>query len=81
VEADCLIGIGSVVLNGACVKAGSVVASGSVVKERQIVGPRHLVAGVPAMLRKELTQADVEKYKGPMMTYLVLAKEYMESEK
>ncbi len=81
VEAGCLIGIGAVVLNGACVRAESVVASGSVVKERQTVGPRHLVAGVPAMLRKELSEADVRKFRGPMMTYLVLAKEYMKSEK
>lgn len=77
VEADCLIGIGAVVLNGACIKAGSVVASGSVVKEGQIVGPRHLVAGVPAMLRKELTEDDVRKFGGPLRTYLELAKEYM----
>ncbi len=73
-----LIGISAVVLNDAHVKTGSVVASGSVVREGQHVGPRHLVAGIPASVKKELTQADIEELGRPANIYLKLAKEHMD---
>lgn len=47
VEDDCLIGMGSVLLNGVVVCAGSVVAAGAVVREGMVVPPGSLVAGVP----------------------------------
>jgi carbonic anhydrase/acetyltransferase-like protein (isoleucine patch superfamily) len=77
VENNCLIGIGSVVLNDAYIKTGSVVASGSVVKEGQQVGPYHLVAGAPASLKKELSEASAEVFGKPVKNYLELAKEHM----
>jgi carbonic anhydrase/acetyltransferase-like protein (isoleucine patch superfamily) len=48
VEDDCLIGMGSVLLNKAHVGAGSVVAAGAVLPEGMQVPPRSLVMGVPA---------------------------------
>jgi carbonic anhydrase/acetyltransferase-like protein (isoleucine patch superfamily) len=50
VEDDCLIGMGSVLLNGVQVGAGSVVAAGAVLPERMQVPPRSLVMGVPARI-------------------------------
>jgi len=55
VEDDCLIGMGSTVLSGAVIGAGSLVAAGAVVLEGTIVPPGSLVAGVPAKVRRELT--------------------------
>ena len=77
VEDDCLIGIGSIVLNDARVKTGSIVASGCVVKQGQEVGPYHMVAGAPARLKKELTPADVDKNRDNAHTYGSLAKKHM----
>jgi carbonic anhydrase/acetyltransferase-like protein (isoleucine patch superfamily) len=50
VEDDCLIGMGSVLLNEVQVGAGSVVAAGAVLPERMQVPPRSLVMGVPARI-------------------------------
>jgi carbonic anhydrase/acetyltransferase-like protein (isoleucine patch superfamily) len=47
VEDECLIGMGSVVLNGAVIGSGSVVAAGAVVREGMAVPPGSLVMGVP----------------------------------
>ncbi|GAA3647003.1 gamma carbonic anhydrase family protein [Microbacterium marinilacus] len=54
-----LIGMGSVVLSGAVIGAGSLVAAGAVVLEGTQVPPRSLVAGVPAKVRRELTDDEV----------------------
>jgi carbonic anhydrase/acetyltransferase-like protein (isoleucine patch superfamily) len=48
VEDDCLIGMGSVLLNGVHVGAGSVVAAGAVLPEGMQAPPRSLVMGIPA---------------------------------
>lgn len=55
IEDGCLIGMGSVVLSGAVIGAGSLVAAGAVVLEGTIVPPGSLVAGVPAKVRRALT--------------------------
>jgi len=50
VEDDCLIGMGSVLLNRVHIEGGSVVAAGSVLPEGMQVPPRSLVMGVPARI-------------------------------
>ena len=50
VEDECLIGMGSVLLNGVRVGTGSVVAAGAVLPEGMEVPPRSLVMGVPARI-------------------------------
>ena len=58
VEDECLIGIGARVLNDCHIGAGSIIAAGSVVPEHTVVPPRTLWAGVPAKMRRELTDKD-----------------------
>jgi carbonic anhydrase/acetyltransferase-like protein (isoleucine patch superfamily) len=48
VEDDCLVGMGSILLNGVVLSAGSVVAAGAVVREGMVIPPGSLVMGVPA---------------------------------
>lgn len=48
VEEECLIGMGSVLLNEVYVGTGSVVAAGAVLPEGMQVPPKSLVMGVPA---------------------------------
>jgi carbonic anhydrase/acetyltransferase-like protein (isoleucine patch superfamily) len=48
VEDECLIGMGSVLLNGARVGTGSVVAAGAVVPEGMEIPPGSVAMGVPA---------------------------------
>jgi carbonic anhydrase/acetyltransferase-like protein (isoleucine patch superfamily) len=58
VEDECLIGIGARVLNDCRIGRGSMIAAGSVVPEHTIVPPRTLWAGVPAKLRRDLSDKD-----------------------
>ncbi|WP_010203259.1 gamma carbonic anhydrase family protein [Salinibacterium sp. PAMC 21357] len=59
VEDDCLIGMSATVLNGAVIGTGSLVAAGAVVLEGTIVPPGSLVAGVPAKVRRELSEEEI----------------------
>lgn len=59
IEDDCLIGMHATVMNGAVIGAGSLVAGGAVVLEGTIIPPRSLVAGVPAKVRRELSDDEV----------------------
>ena len=68
----CLIGIGAIVLDGAVVEEKSMVAAGSVVKPNFIVPSGKLVAGVPAKVVRDLTEAelvDLEKSAERYMKY------------
>jgi carbonic anhydrase/acetyltransferase-like protein (isoleucine patch superfamily) len=58
VEDECLIGIGARVLNNARIGQGSIIAAGSIVPEHTVVPPHTLWAGVPAKMRRELTDKD-----------------------
>jgi carbonic anhydrase/acetyltransferase-like protein (isoleucine patch superfamily) len=56
VEAECLIGMRAVVLNGASIGTGCLVAAGAVVREGMRVPAGSLVAGVPAKVRREVSE-------------------------
>lgn len=58
IEDDCLIGMGAIVMNGAVVGTGSLVAAGAIVLEGQQIPAGSLVAGVPAKVRRALTDAE-----------------------
>lgn len=56
IEDDVLIGMGATVLNGARIGTGSLVAAAALVPQGMQVPPGSLVAGVPAKIRRELTE-------------------------
>jgi carbonic anhydrase/acetyltransferase-like protein (isoleucine patch superfamily) len=58
IEDHCLIGLGALILTGALVRTGSLVAAGAVLREGQEVGPDSLVAGIPARVKRALTEAE-----------------------
>lgn len=58
VEDRCLIGMGAIVLNRARVGAGSIVAAGALVLEDTVIPQGSLYVGVPAKLRRKLTERD-----------------------
>jgi gamma-carbonic anhydrase len=60
IESRCLIGMGSIILNGATIGAGSIIAAGTLVPERTIVAPGSLFMGQPGKLRRALTLEDLE---------------------
>ncbi len=76
VEDRCLIGMGAKILTGAVVGAESIVAAGAVVREGMRIPPRSLVVGLPAVVKKQLQDADVEFIKSFGTTYLGYTRTY-----
>jgi carbonic anhydrase/acetyltransferase-like protein (isoleucine patch superfamily) len=70
IEADCLIGMRAVVLNGASVGAGSLVAAGAVIREGMVVPPGSLVAGVPAKVRRDVSDAERKRIEDSWRGYV-----------
>src|SRR5438445_4676140 len=59
VEHGALIGIGSIVLDDVRVGAQSLVAAGSLISPGTIIPPRSLVMGMPARVKRPLTNEEV----------------------
>lgn len=77
IEDDCLIGMGSRILDGVRVGRYSIVAAGSVVREGTRIPERTLVAGVPAVPKRHVTEEEIagilasaERYVGYKDSYL-----------
>ncbi|MEU2164806.1 gamma carbonic anhydrase family protein [Streptomyces chengbuensis] len=76
VEDDVLVGMGATVLNGAHIGAGSLVAAQALVPQGMRVPPGSLVAGVPAKVKRELTDEEREGIKLNAAMYLELVKSH-----
>ena len=59
IEDAVLVGMSATIMNGAVIGSGSLVAAGALVLEGTIVPPGSLVAGVPAKVRRELTDDEI----------------------
>jgi carbonic anhydrase/acetyltransferase-like protein (isoleucine patch superfamily) len=78
VEDDCLIGMNATVLNHAVIGRESLVAAGALVLEGTVVPPRSLVAGVPAKVRRELSDEEVAGIRRNAETYRTLSAKHRE---
>ncbi|MFG2362123.1 gamma carbonic anhydrase family protein [Streptomyces mirabilis] len=79
VEDDCLIGMGATVLNGAVIGAGSLVAAQALVPQGMQVPPGSLVAGVPAKVKRPLTEEERQGLTLNGTFYVDLAKTHKEA--
>ncbi len=70
IEDHCLIGIGARVLNNARIGEGSIVAAGAVVPEGMVVPSRSLVMGLPARVRRAVTDEDYDLIRMYARNYL-----------
>ena len=78
VEDYCLIGMGAIVLDNATIHTRSLVAAGALVQEGFIVPEGSLVAGVPAKIKRPLTQVETEFLKRSAQNYVDYVKTYRE---
>jgi carbonic anhydrase/acetyltransferase-like protein (isoleucine patch superfamily) len=78
VEDDCLIGMGSVLLNGVHVGRGSVIGAGAVVPEGMTIPPGSLVMGVPARVRRPVDDALRSRVRLTVEHYVRLARLHAE---
>ena len=74
IEDETLIGIGAIVLDGAVVERHSMVAAGSVVLPGFRVPSGTLVAGVPAKVRRDLSEEEVGNFAEHARRYVGYAK-------
>lgn len=73
----CLIGMSATVLNRAVIGEESLIAAGALVTQGMEVPPRSLVAGVPAKVRRELTEDEIAHLHRNAETYLRLKEEHL----
>jgi carbonic anhydrase/acetyltransferase-like protein (isoleucine patch superfamily) len=71
------IGMGATVLNGASIGAGALVAANALVLEGFEVPAGVLVAGVPAKIRRELTETDVARFRQNANEYVSRSRVYL----
>jgi len=72
IESRCLIGMGSIILNGAHIGTGSIIAAGTLVPERTVIAPGSFFMGHPGKFRRTLTaedQAAIDAYAAHYVEY------------
>ena len=77
IEDRCLIGMGSIILNGARIGAGSIVAAGTLIPEKTIVESGSLWMGSPGKFRRKLGPEDDEIILRYARNYLGYKDEYL----
>ncbi len=73
-----LIGMNAVLLQGAVVGEEALIAAGAVVAAGAKIPPRHLAAGAPARVKKELEGESLRWIKTSPSHYVELSREYLE---
>ena len=76
---DVLVGMGAVIMNGARIGSGSLIAAGAVVLEGTEIPPGSLVAGVPAKVRRPLTDEERSRIGSAAKRYCELARTHAEA--
>lgn len=76
VEDYCLIGMGARILDNAKIHHHSLVAAGSLVLEHFEVPEGTLVAGVPARVKRELTEEERKQVEQSAKNYLLYVQQY-----
>lgn len=76
VEAECLIGIGAIILDGARIGKNSLVAAGSLVTPGTQVPPGSMVMGGPAKVKRTLTEDEITGIKHGARKYIELSTIY-----
>ena len=77
VERQCLIGIGSILLDGVSIGAQSLVAAGSLLTPNTQIPPRSLVMGAPAKVKRELTDDELAYLDRSWRNYVELKSKYI----
>jgi carbonic anhydrase/acetyltransferase-like protein (isoleucine patch superfamily) len=73
-----LIGMNAVLLQLSTVGEGSLIAAGAIVSAGAEIPPRHLAAGAPAQVKKELTGESLRWILTSSEHYVRLSREYLE---
>src|ERR1041385_5840492 len=78
VEDFCLIGMGSIILDGARIGHGSLVGAGALVTPGTVIRPGSLVVGSPAKVKRPINEKEREQIAYGAQHYVELARRYRE---
>jgi carbonic anhydrase/acetyltransferase-like protein (isoleucine patch superfamily) len=76
IEDDVMIGMRAVVMNGARIGRGSLVAVGAVVLEDMHVPPNSVVMGMPAVVKREVSEKDAARIRHAAEHYVEAARAF-----
>jgi gamma-carbonic anhydrase len=76
IEDCCLVGMGAIVLDGAYIHQNSMIAAGAIVLEDFHVPAGMLVAGIPAKIKRPLTEEEKQFIRQSAENYVSYAQEY-----
>lgn len=77
VEDEVLVGMGSIILDGARIGTRSIVGANATVKQGMEVPPGSLVLGTPAKIVRTLSEAEQDEIKMWALRYVRLSREYL----
>ena len=76
IDDDCLIGIGSTILNKAKIGKNSIIGANSLITENKVIPERSLVIGSPGKIIRQVTDEEVEQIKENAKHYVNNYKKY-----
>ena len=76
IEDDCLIGIGSTILNKAKIGKNSIIGANALVTENKIIPERSLVLASPGKIIREVTDEEIKSIKENAEHYVANYKKY-----
>lgn len=74
---EVLVGMGSIILDGAKVGARSIIGANATVKQGMEIPPGSLVLGTPAKVVRTLSEAEQDEIKNWALRYVRLSREYL----
>ena len=76
IEDDCLIGIGSTILNKAKIGKNSIIGANALVTENKVIPERSLVLGSPGKIVRQVTDEEIKSIKENAEHYVSNYKKY-----
>tara|TARA_A100001015_G_C15003828_1_gene719775 strand:- start:147 stop:650 length:504 start_codon:yes stop_codon:yes gene_type:complete len=76
IEDDCLIGIGSTILNKAKIGKNSIIGANALVTENKVIPERSLVLGSPGKIVRQVTDEEIKSIKENAEHYVANYKKY-----
>ncbi|MDC3233007.1 gamma carbonic anhydrase family protein [Pelagibacteraceae bacterium] len=76
IEDDCLIGIGSTILNKAKIGKNSIIGANALVTENKVIPERSLVLGSPGKIIRQVTDKEIGEIKENAEHYVANYKKY-----
>tara|TARA_B100001029_G_C15037145_1_gene440924 strand:+ start:254 stop:763 length:510 start_codon:yes stop_codon:yes gene_type:complete len=79
IEDNCLIGMGSIIMDEAIIGKGSLIGAGAVVPPKMIIPPKSLVIGLPAKIVRKVNEEETKEILERAQHYIDFSNEFKSS--